>query len=224
MFHDPSGHNAPPIGLLSRLWGKLSPFSSPACAPAEAAGEAPAEARRAERPAPAPAASLAAISAASRRSCRASRTRSPVRACGRAARSRTGRSWRRCKSAARPGAGAVVLRRRRCAHVGRPGFGKGRGGGRLRSSFLLPRRERVPFPRVSCAGAPARAGARFAAARFARLIARARRRTHVSRRLLTGFQKLAPLGRAAPGDAGPESASLGTIISHSAKCQVTRLK
>ena len=79
--------------------------------------------------------------------------------------------------------------------------------------------ERVPFPRVSRAGAPARAGARFAAARLARLIARARQRAQLSRRLLTCFQKTAPLGRAAPGEAAPEPASLGTIIPHSARCQ-----
>ena len=108
-----------------------------------------------------------------------------------------------------PGQGAVVLRRRRCGDVLRTGFGKGepfgqhRGqcgagvGCRHRSSFSDG--ERVPVSRVSCAGACARAGARIAAARFARLIVRARQKAHPSRRLLTGFQKVAPPGRATPG-------------------------
>ena len=49
----------------------------------------------------------------------------------------------------------------------------------------------------------------LAPARFARLIARARRRTHLSRRLLTGFRKLAPLGRAArQRSAAPDAALL----------------
>ena len=82
-----------------------------------------------------------------------------------------------------------------------------------------PSMRRVPDSRVSRAGAPAPASARFAAARFARLIARARQRAHLSRRLLGGFQKSALPGCAAPGEAAPESASHGTIISQSARCQ-----
>ena len=82
---------------------------------------------------------------------------------------------------------------------------------RLRSvlpAARLPER-RDPDSRVSCAGACARAGARIAAARFARLIARARRRTHLACRLNRG--------RSAPDRHGREAvradfASLGPII------------
>ncbi len=81
----------------------------------------------------------------------------------------------------------------------------------LRMAALAPpprRTRRDPDSRVSCAPAPAPVRARFAAARIARLIARARRRTHVSRRLLTGFQKVAPPGRATPREAAPDASSL----------------
>ena len=99
-------------------------------------------------------------------------------------------------------------------------FGPDGAGIGCRSSSLLLRPRVGPCLRaLSRAGACVGAGARFAAARLARLIARATQRTHVSRRLLTGFQKSAPPGRAAPGDAAPESASLGPIIPHSARCQ-----
>ena len=75
----------------------------------------------------------------------------------------------------------------------------------------FPDGERVPFPRVSCAGAPAR-GRVSAPARFAHLIARARQRAHLSRRLLTGIQKWRRPTARHPGEAAPDSASLGTII------------
>ncbi len=118
-------------------------------------------------------------------------------------------------------------------HVLRTGAGKGRGGGEPFGwhrrqcgagsvALIVPPcsdRERVPFPRVSCAGACARAGARIAAARFARLIARARQRAHLSRRLLTGFQKSGAARPRNARDAAPDAASLGTIITHSARCQ-----
>ena len=65
------------------------------------------------------------------------------------------------------------------------GSGAGRGGGRLRSSSLLPRRGAGPFSARNLRGR----GRVSAPARFAHLIARARQRAHVSRRLLTGFQK-----------------------------------
>ena len=64
---------------------------------------------------------------------------------------------------------------------------------------------RDPDSRVSCAPAPARAGARIAAARFARLIARARRRAHLSRAFLRGF--FAP-ARTAKRSGPAEAASL----------------
>ena len=91
------------------------------------------------------------------------------------------------------------------------------GGGRLRSSRLLvPSGAAGSLCRARFAGVRARASA---PARFARLIARARRRTHVSRRFLRGCSTTAPLGRAAPRKAAPESASLGAIIPQSAICQ-----
>ena len=81
---------------------------------------------------------------------------------------------------------------------------------------IVPER-RDPDSRVSCAGACARAGARIAAARFARLIARARRRTHLACRLNRG--------RSAPGRHGREAvradfASLGPIIPLFPRMQV----
>ncbi len=61
---------------------------------------------------------------------------------------------------------------------------------------------RDPDSRVSCAPAPARAGARIAAARFARLIARASRRAHLSRAFLRGFFAPARTAkRSGPADA-----------------------
>ena len=67
------------------------------------------------------------------------------------------------------------------------------------SSFRSPRRRPAgaadPDSRVSRAGARARLGARIAAARLARLIARARRRTHLSRQLLRGFFAPARTGK-----------------------------
>ena len=103
----------------------------------------------------------------------------------------------------------------RWAPAFRPASPPVRGGGRLRSSSLFPRRGAGPFTARILLGR----GRVSAPARFARLIARARQRAHVSRWLLTGFQKSAPLGRATPGEATPDSASLGTIIPHSARCQ-----
>ena len=73
----------------------------------------------------------------------------------------------------------------------------------VHSTAGFPER-RDPDSRVSCAGACARAGARIAAARFARLIARARRRTHFSCQLPGGF--FAPArtgGRSGPANAAP---------------------
>ena len=93
------------------------------------------------------------------------------------------------------GSRGLVRPARRCSAVGQHRRRLGVGCGH-RLSF--PDGERVPFPRVSCAGAPA-PGRVSAPARFAHLIARARQRAHVSRRLLTGFQKPAPPGRAARG-------------------------
>ena len=60
---------------------------------------------------------------------------------------------------------------------------------RLRSVLAAagPAVRRDPVSRVTCASACARAGAHIAAARFARLIARARQRAHVSRSLLRGL-------------------------------------
>ncbi len=60
-------------------------------------------------------------------------------------------------------------------------------------------RERVPVSARILRGRPRLPGRVSAPARFARLIARARQRAHSSRRLLTCFQKPAPLGRATPG-------------------------
>ena len=84
------------------------------------------------------------------------------------------------------------------------------------SAARLPER-RDPDSRVSCVGARAPAGARIAAARLARLIARARRRTHLACRLNRG--------RSAPGRHGREAvradfASLGPIIPLFLKMQV----
>ena len=76
-----------------------------------------------------------------------------------------------------------------------PAISDGQVGGRLRSSSLLSRRGAGPFSARILRGR----GHASAPARFAHLIARARQRAHLSRRLLTGFQKLAPPGRAAPG-------------------------
>ena len=65
----------------------------------------------------------------------------------------------------------------------------------------LPKR-RDPDSRVSCAGARVPACARFAAARIARLIARTRRRAHVSRAFLRGFFAPARTAkRSGPGNA-----------------------
>ena len=91
------------------------------------------------------------------------------------------------------GQGAAVRLRPVSPPVPGSGSGAGRGGGRLRSSSLLPRRGAGPF------SARILRGRVLAPARFAHLIARARQRAHFSCRLLTGFQKLAPPGRAAPG-------------------------
>ena len=76
----------------------------------------------------------------------------------------------------------------------------------FRHGFLLPVRrrsvsaagppgQRDPDSRVSSAGACARAGARFAAARLVRLIARARRRAHLSHAFLRGFFAPARTGK-----------------------------
>ena len=73
------------------------------------------------------------------------------------------------------GKGAVIRRRTASPPV----------GGRLRSSSLLPRRGAGPFSARILRGR----GRVSAPARFAHLIARARQRAHLSRRLLTGFQK-----------------------------------
>ena len=66
------------------------------------------------------------------------------------------------------------------------------GGGRLRSSSLLPRRGAGPFSARILRGRRTARLRLSAPARFAHLIARARQRAHLSRRLLTGFQKSAP--------------------------------
>ena len=80
---------------------------------------------------------------------------------------------------------------------------------------------RDPDSRVSCAGACARAGARIAAARFARLIARARRRTHLACRLNRG--------RSAPDRHGREAvradfAYLTSIISQFLRVQALAIE
>ncbi len=100
--------------------------------------------------------------------------------------------------------------RSRSCHTG---SGQGRGGrrepfGRHRRQFgagvgcrhrsSLLRRGEGPFSARILRARPRLPGRAFAPARFARLIARARRRAYPSRRFLTGFQKAAPLGRATP--------------------------
>ena len=121
-------------------------------------------------------------------------------------------------------AGPVVLRRAG-VHVLRIGFDKGRGGrepcgqhrrqlgGRFRSC-VPPSRQSKGRDGVSLFRAPLRgrargaAGGRIAAARFARVIARARRHTHLARRFPPGSFSRPPASRflqkrrkAAPGAA-----------------------
>ena len=101
----------------------------------------------------------------------------------------------------RLGGGLLSRQRKRRGRGFRPASPPVRGGGRLPSSFLLlPTGSGSLFRAYPARGrlcAPRRA--RIAAARLVHLIARARQRAHPSRRLLTGFQKVAPPGRAAPG-------------------------
>ena len=97
------------------------------------------------------------------------------------------RSGRRRGVNRRPG--LVRLARRCSARAPSSAAGQHRrqSGGRLRSSSLLPRRGAGPlFARILRGRGRGRVSA---PARFAHLIARARQRAHVSRRLLTGFQK-----------------------------------
>ena len=99
--------------------------------------------------------------------------------------------------------------------------------------FRSPRRRRPGragpfFARIACAPVSARARARFAPARFARLIARARRKAHLSRAFLRAFFAPARTGRRS-GPAGcrfllphistdfPGSSSISGIISK--KCE-----
>ena len=67
-----------------------------------------------------------------------------------------------------------------------------------------------PFLRAYPACAPAPARARLAPARFAHLIARARRRTHLSRRLPPGFFRPQPLSCAEKRKGGPKEPPLCT--------------
>ena len=86
----------------------------------------------------------------------------------------------------------------------------GRGGGRLQSSSLLSDGERVPFPRVSCAGARACPGAYRGGAVRAPDCPRARQAQDAPTCRLNR-------GRSAPGrrgrDAAPDASSLAPIIS-----------
>ena len=107
-----------------------------------------------------------------------------------------------------------------------PGARTGRRSGRERSwatpsfrfgSTAMPARHRSdPVSRVSCARACAGGGGRIAPARLARLIARARRRTHFACRLNRG--------RSAPGrrgrEAAPDASSPGPIIPLFSEMQV----
>ncbi len=89
----------------------------------------------------------------------------------------------------------------------------------FRSSRRRLSKRRDPDSRVSCAGACARAGARIAAARLVRLIARARRRAHLSRAFLRGFFAPARTAkRSGPADAA--SFLLLSIITQILRCQI----
>ncbi len=200
------GHEA--VQSLCPLEGRSQAARSPlplagevgrgaACAPAEAAGGArQAPSRREARPRPLPP------------SGRGEERRRPELLSSRLQEGRAsaaGKLLSRLRG--RLGGGPLSRQRKRRGRAFRPAlppfvtfaaFGAAAGAGcPHRSSFSDG--ERIPVSRVSCAGACARAGARMAAARLARLIARARQRTHLSRRLLTGIQKMAPPGRATPG-------------------------
>ena len=121
--------------------------------------------------------------------------------------------------------GAVGLRRR--ARALRPASPPGRVGGRSRS-FAPPSRQSKGRDGVSLFRAPLRGRARgaaggcIAAARFARVIARARRHTHFARPFPPGCFFAAPSRRflqkrrkAAPGE--PPLSTF--ILHHPAKCQ-----
>ena len=109
-----------------------------------------------------------------------------------------------------------------------PGCGEGFGGGGRFRSCVPPSRQSKGRDGVSLFRAPLRvracggAGGRIAAARFARVIARARRRTHLARPFPPGsFSRPQPSLSAEKPKGGPREPPLSTfILHHTAKCQV----
>ena len=90
-----------------------------------------------------------------------------------------------------------------------------RGGGRLRSSYLLSPAGSGSLFRAYPARARARVGAGAVRAPDCAREAEGALLPSASH----GFSEMASPGRATPGEAAPESASLGTIIPHSGRCQ-----
>ena len=99
------------------------------------------------------------------------------------------------------------------------GSASGAGRGRLRSS-APPSRQRAGRASLFCARFACGRGRVSAPARFAHLIARARRRTHLSRLLTPGVFRPQPVAFCRNAERRPRKPPLSTfIIHHTAKCQ-----
>ena len=113
----------------------------------------------------------------------------------------------------------------RRARALRPASPPVRGEGRSRSCVPPSRQRAVQgcpcFARVSRGCACAGAGGRIAAARLARLIARARRRAHLARRFPPGsFSRPPAVAFCRKAERRPRKPPLSTfILHHTAKCQ-----